>query len=146
MMKRSLVTSVVGSVLLLVENNDTPADWEWDETLGMLRELKAKSDVSGEQPRVLVVTLGGGPNATQRRRLEEVLGGVSLPVAVVSDSLKMRFITAAVTLFNSGHKAFSTAERLEAYKHLKLATSQTRQLEASIAQMQKLVQPEPKAK
>lgn len=144
--KRSLVSSAVGSVLLLVEDNETPADWEWDECLGMLTELKAKTEQAGEQARVLVVTLGGGPNAVQRKRLENVLGGKPVPVAVISDSLKLRFITAAVMLFNADHRAFSNAERLEAYKHLKLNTSQTRQLESSIAQMQKLVAPEPKVK
>ncbi len=138
-MKRSLVSSIVSNVLLLCENNDTPTDWEWDECLGLLTELKAKSDQAGEQVKVLVSTLGGGPNAAQRKRLELVLSGRSVPVAVISDSLKLRFISAAIALFNADHRAFTTAERLEAYKHLRLSATQTRALEASINTMSKLV-------
>ena len=138
-MKRSLVSSIVSNVLLLCENNDTPTDWEWDECLGLLAELKAKSDQAGEQVKVLVSTLGGGPNAAQRKRLELVLGGRSAPVAVISDSLKLRFISAAIALFNADHRAFTKAERLEAYKHLRLSATQTRALEAAISTMSKLV-------
>ena len=140
-MKRSLVCRVIENVLLLCEDKETPSDWEWDECLGLLTELKAKCDKSGTQGKVLVATLGGGPNAAQRKRLEIVLDGRPMPVAVISDSLKLRFITAAVALFNADHRAFSTAERLQAYKHLKLNTSQTRQLEAAIAVMEKMVAP-----
>ena len=143
-MKRSLVCRLIGTVLLLCEDKETPADWEWDECLGLLTELKAKCQQSGETPKVLVATLGGGPNAAQRKRLETVLDGKPIPVAVISDSLKLRFITAAVALFNADHRAFPTVERLEAYKHLRLNTSQTRQLEAAIQQMEKLVVEEPK--
>jgi hypothetical protein len=140
-MKRSLVCRMIENVLLLCEDKETPADWEWDECLGLLTELKAKCQASGAQGKVLVATLGGGPNAAQRKRLEAVLGGHPMPVAVISDSLKLRFITAAVALFNADHRAFSTAERLQAYKHLGLNTSQTRQLEAAISQMEKMVAP-----
>ena len=143
-MKRSMVSSIVANVLLLCENNESPTDWEWDECLGLLQELKAKNDQAGEQVKVLVSTLGGGPNAAQRKRLEGVLGGRSTPTAVISDSLKLRFISAAVALFNADHRAFTTVERLEAYKHLRLSGTQTRALEAAISQMSKLVIPETK--
>lgn len=140
-MKRSLVCRLIDNVLLLCEDKETPTDWEWDECLGLLAELKGKCDKSGEQGKVLVATLGGGPNASQRKRLEIVLGGKPIPVAVISDSLKLRFITAAVALFNAEQRAFSTAERLQAYKHLGLNGPQTRRLESAISQMEKLVGP-----
>ncbi|MEO7038298.1 MAG: hypothetical protein ABI548_30290 [Polyangiaceae bacterium] len=143
-MKRSLVSGIVANVLLLCENNDTPKDWEWDECLSLLAELKAKSDLAGEPIRVLVSTLGGGPNAAQRKRLEGVIGSSATPTAVVSNSLKLRFISAAIALFNADHRAFTVAERLEAYKHLRLNTTQTRALEAAIGQMSKLVTEEAK--
>jgi len=138
-MKRGLVSSIVGSVLLLCENKESPSDWEWDECLGLLVELKTKNRQTGEQVKVLVSTQGGGPNTAQRKRLETVLAGDPCPTAVISDSLKLRFISAAVALFNSDHRGFTTAERLEAYKFLRLTAVQTRQLEAAITQMSKLV-------
>ncbi len=144
-MRRGLVSGIVGSVLLLCEDKESPKDWEWDECLGLLKELTAKSDAAGEQVKVLVSTLGGGPNAAQRKRLETVLAGRPCPTAVISDSLKLRFISAAVALFNPDHRGFTTAERLDAYKFLRLSGAQTRQLEATLAQMVKLVGPaEPK--
>jgi|SRR6188768_2143047 len=142
-MKRSLVCRLIDDVLLLCEDKETPADWEWDECLELLTQLKKKCDQSGERGKVLVATLGGGPNSTQRKRLEIVLDGHPMPVAVISDSLKLRFITAAVALFNADHRAFSTAERLQAYKHLGLNGPQTRRLESAISQMEKLVGPVP---
>jgi hypothetical protein len=145
-MKRHLVCSIVGGVLLLCEDKDSPADWEWDECLGLLKELMAKNDASGEQIKVLVATLGGGPNAVQRKRLETVLAGRSCPTAVISDSLKLRFISAAVSLFNPDHRGFTTVERLDAYKFLRLSSAQTRQLEATVAHLVKLVVPDELAK
>jgi hypothetical protein len=134
-----MVSSIVGSVLLLCQDKESPSDWEWDECLGLLKELKAKQDQNGEQTKVLVSTLGGGPNAAQRKRLETVMAGTPVPTAVISDSLKLRFISAAVSLFNPDHRGFTTSERLEAYKFLRLTAVQTRQLEAAIIQMGKLV-------
>ncbi len=141
-MKRALVSSIVGSVLLLCEDKDSPTDWEWDECLALLKDLTTRTDAAGEKIKVLVSTLGGGPNAAQRKRLEVVLAGRPCPTAVISDSLKLRFISAAVALFNPDHRGFTTAERLEAYKFLRLSAPQTRQLEATMAQMVKLVAPE----
>jgi hypothetical protein len=132
-MSRNLVSRIVGSVLVLCENQQTPSDAEWNHTLELLVQLQK----TGQNVKVLVITEGGGPNSQQRKQLERTLGAEGVPVAVVSDSLKMRFISAGVALINPGHKGFTRAEVSDAYDHLKLTGSEARQAEMAVRQMLK---------
>ncbi len=82
-------------ILLLVHNHKTPSEDEWKHYLAVLnRNLKGQ----------LIVTLGGGPNAAQRReaakRAKAVFkdNGRQIPLSVVmTDSAPMRGL---VTVFN----------------------------------------------
>ncbi len=125
------VSRVVGTLLVLCQDNESPSDDEWNDVLQKLATIRA----TGEGGKVLVITQGGGPNVQQRKRLEQTLGGLSVPVAVVSDSLKLRFISAAVTLFNSSHRAFSRSELQDAYKHLHLASHEIRRAEVAVKEL-----------
>jgi hypothetical protein len=82
-----------------------------------------------------VFTDGGGPNASQREALKRALGGQSLPVAVVSDSLKMRFISAAVALINKDQKGFNRNEVAQAYSHVGLDVHDARLVERAVDEM-----------
>jgi len=135
MAKRNLVNRKVASLLLLRESNTAPTDAEWNETLAMLSEMRAE----GLTVKVLVVTDGAGPDAKQRARLEALLAGKPVRTAVVSDSLKLRFISAGVALFNSEHRAFTRAEVQDAYTYLGLTPSERRGAEKALDDMNSLV-------
>ena len=101
-MKHDLVTRIVGRVLVLLESADAPSDPEWDRCLGLLAEFR--DDFS--RVKVLVITAGGGPTPPQRRRLSAVTQEHSVHVAVVSDSMRVRFIVASAAL-SAGNCHFS---------------------------------------
>jgi len=133
--KPTMVTRIIGSVVILRESNDTPTDEEWDGILRILSDNQANL----ANLKFLVVTDGGGPNHTQRKRLERVLGGRSVRVAVVTDSAKSRFIASAVSLINRDHAGFSTKEIEGAYEHLRMNPLERRQAEVALREMDPLI-------
>ena len=121
--------------MVLRETFATPRDEEWDQLLDLLR---AQGD-NVENVRFLVVTDGGGPNSAQRARVERVLNGRAVRVAIVSDSAKSRFIASTISLFNRDHRGFSKAEISEAYAHLRLTARERVLVEAALQQMEPLI-------
>jgi hypothetical protein len=113
-------------MVFVVQNDQTPSDAEWNEFLDILRSRRA--DLA--RVKVLVRTAGGAPDAGQRKDLEATLNGVRFRVAVVSDSVKVRFIASVIALFHRDHRSFGVTQTTEAYDHLQL-TPQERVLAAS---------------
>jgi hypothetical protein len=111
-----MVTRIVGPVLLLVENADPPSDFEWDDCLTKLAEFRPDFT----RVRVLVITDGGGPTQPQRKRLSALAEGHPMYVAVVSESMKVRFIVSSVALFLREIASFRQNELDQAYDHLQL--------------------------
>jgi hypothetical protein len=122
-------------MLLVLQNELAPSNVEWRKFLNAL--LEARSEF--EHLKILIVTDGGGPNAVQRKQLEETLGGRSVRVAVVSDSIKVRFVASMIALFHKEHRSFLKSEFLRACRHLGMTTGEvemSRQaIEAMTAQM-----------
>lgn len=115
-MKHTMVTRMIGSMIVLRENEETPLDEEWDGFLKILADNKTNF----AKLKVLVVTDGGGPNAQQRKRLEATLGGKPIRVAVVTDSAKSRFIASIISFINKDHRGFAMKEIAQAYDHLQM--------------------------
>jgi hypothetical protein len=130
-----MLTRKIGTMIVLRENNDTPHDAEWD---GFLRLLSDNRN-NFERMKILVVTDGGGPNASQRKRLEGTLSGKPVRVAVVTDSAKSRFIASAISLINRDHKGFSMKEIGQAYQHLDMTSSECREAELALKEMEPLI-------
>jgi hypothetical protein len=118
-------------LVLLRENTETPRDEEWDETLRMLT-LPAH-ELS--RVKVLVVTDGGGPSLEQRKRLNRTLDGKPLLAAVVSDSVKVRFIVSTVALFMPQLHCFRMAELEAAFTHVGLEGREREAVRHNLAEM-----------
>ena len=129
-----LTRTAAPDVVVLRETFDNPRDEEWDD---FLRLLDRSRDLA--KLRILVITDGGGPNAAQRARLQTVLKGRAVRVAIVTDSAKSRFIASAVSLFNRDHRGFSRAEIPIAYSHLQLTASECRAVEATLQELEPLI-------
>ncbi len=91
-----------GVVMLCVENALPPSDAEWR---GYCRDVA----VALESPTAtaIAITDGGGPDATQRTVLNDLLAGRNVPCAVISDSLFVRGVVTALSWFNKEISVFS---------------------------------------
>lgn len=132
-MSRNMVTRRLGSLLILRQNTQPPSDEEWDECLNLL-----SSDV--EEVQVLVITDGGGPSPEQRRRLDQALNGSPVRVAVVSESVRIRFIVSSVAFLTRRIKSFSETEYTEALAHLELDLDQRRLAQRHVREMTALIE------
>lgn len=130
-MKKTLVTRMLGRVILMRESRESPLDAEWDEFLKLLGDNRARFD----ELRMMVITEGGGPDRLQRNRLEATLQGKSIRVAVVSDSAKVRFIASAVALLNPDHRGFAVREMNSAYEYLNLTAEERALIEKAEPEM-----------
>lgn len=74
---------------------------------------------------MLILTTGGGPTADQRVELKHFMAGRSVRTAVVSDSIKMRFIIPSIALTNREHHGFTSRELGKAYDFLELSPERT---------------------
>jgi hypothetical protein len=128
--KRNAVTRRVGSLVILLQGTDTPTTAEWNECIKL---VAATTDLNSTK--VLVITHGGGPNLAQRQTLEGVLRGTTVCSAVVSDSMKVRFIVATVALFSSKISTFTMSEIEKAYRFLGLMPDQVQLAKRAVAEM-----------
>jgi hypothetical protein len=134
-MKRNQVTRKVGSMVILRETAENPSDEEWDETLAILDAHKDEL----EQIKVLVRTDGGGPSPTQRKKLQQVLRGKVIRVAVVSESVRVRFIVSSVALVTSKISSFRIHETPQAYDYLGLTSRERILVDETLDELSRLV-------
>jgi hypothetical protein len=138
-MKTTMVWKTVGSVLVVRESADSPSDEEWD---GLMAALTSQRQRSGDL-RVIVVTDGGGPTSTQRGRIKAAVQSAAIRSAVVSDSIKIRFIASAVMLVSKNHACFSKREIQGAYNHLKLTPEERLAVGETLKQIEQELNPGP---
>jgi hypothetical protein len=124
----------VGSVALLVQDEEPPLNEEWEDWLRLLKSFG--KDVDG---RVLVLTRGGGPTPHQRSRISQVVGKPNLHVAVVTSSVKVRFIVSSVALIIPRIRSFPWDGLREAFAHLGLNAQEQEQVTHNLAEMRKIV-------
>ena len=127
-----MVVRKVGSLVLLRQNSEAATEEEWNNLIDTIVALRA------DLPKVkfVVRTDGGGPSPPQRQRLEAALAGKPARVAVVSDHLKVRFVTSTIALFQKDLKSFLVKEIAQAYDHLGMSESERRQAEIALSQME----------
>lgn len=130
-MPKNMVTRRVNDVLILREAKGPPSDAEWDHCLELLVQDPHRID----QVKVLVVTDGGGPTPDQRKRLQQALDGARIPIAVVTNSMRVRFIVSSVALLTSRIQSFNMDEMGDAYAHLGLGASTEHRVNKCLAEM-----------
>lgn len=120
---------LVDRLLLVWHGEGIPAQETWDRLLEVL-DSRRHSPV-----RVMVLENGGGPSATQQLRLTQVIAArsLALPIAVVSDSTRVRFIASTLALFTKRIRTFRLAETDQAIAFLELNERELRTAEAFAA-------------
>ncbi len=130
----TLIARRYADLVILREGAEDPTDDEWDE---FLRILASGEGVHGM--RVLGVTDGGGPSGEQRIRLRNALGDSNVKAAIVSDSVKVRFVVSSIAFITSKIKSFAKRDLDAAYEYLELDESQRRIAEKVISELSGLI-------
>jgi hypothetical protein len=99
-----MMFKLIGNTAVMVHTKVDPTDQEWGV---WVRELKRMQLLPTS---LLVFTEGGGPNATQRKLVSEVLAGRVLPTAVMSESRVVRCIVTAFSWLGWQINAFAPGE------------------------------------
>lgn len=120
---------------VLVHAEVSPADTDWDRTIERWGRFSRRIRAGGGQPCCLVFSSGGeGPNARQRRLLDEVNAEARPRVAVATASSVARGIVTAISWF--GHteiRSFHPNELDAALAYLGIPLAERPRVERSIA-------------
>jgi hypothetical protein len=135
-----MVSRRAGPVLAIRQNRQEASAADWAD----LKKVLASYREDLERTKFVVYTDGGTLTATQRRDLAQVLGDAHALVAVVSDSMKVRFAGATISLFQKNYRQFTTNELPEAYEHLGISPSERRQVEHVLKELEEIVYPDGK--
>jgi hypothetical protein len=127
---RNLAFKVVDRLFIVVYGPDGPSDEEWDRYLGDVKRHGI------DRTQQLIVTPGGGPNASQRGTLNNLLAGRSVPVAVMSDSTRIRGVVTALSWFNRLIRAFPPSGLHDALAYLEIPASRADLIEREIRRLQ----------
>lgn len=121
-------------VILSIHGLAPPSEVEWDRYLALCDDLRGRVQGDYSRTRGLSISAGGGPTASQRKKLVRFLDGQSPLVAVVTESTVGRGVVTALSWFNASIKAFAPHKLGDAEQHLKLASATSllvrRELEA----------------
>lgn len=106
---------------LLVQNQHSPTDVEWDQWLTFATQ-GGRGDAA--VMRVLIFSAGGSPTAKQRSRVHELSpkSGNGVLTAVVTASFIGRTVVQAMALFNRNIRAFALNQSGQAFEYLYIPT------------------------
>jgi hypothetical protein len=124
---KTMLWSFEGSIHIIVHSEAVPTDEEWAAYLAEFPEGDKLL-----QHKVIVYSLGGGPNGAQRSRLVHSLRGGAPRAAVLTDSSLMRGIGTAVSWFVRSLKIFSLHDRAAAFRYLDMSSADIERANATI--------------
>jgi hypothetical protein len=130
-MARNLILRQVDSLIVARQNTEPPHDSEWNEFLVML----GRNAEHFAKVKIFVRTPGGGPTPTQANKLRAILKNKPVLVAVVSESVVVRFLGSSIALLNRDLRIFLPDEMTAAYEHLKLTPRERKLVEVIVDEM-----------
>ena len=124
-MSRKLVWRVEGRLFVAVHTAQDPSRIEWSDYVRTAVELSV-----GEDPRVYVVSYGGGPDGAQRAELTTALAGRPSPTVLLTASRLVRASIAVFNWFNPKMNAVGLGEHDLACKALGLSPEESERVAA----------------
>jgi hypothetical protein len=127
----TMAYSLYQSVLVAVHTKDNPSEEEWNGYVEFGRKHM------GAYTSSLIISEGGGPNATQRGAMNDLLEANHFKgkVSVVTLNRLVRGIVTAISWFNPNIKAFTTVQIPAAIEYLEIPKDQHERLMAEIKRL-----------
>jgi hypothetical protein len=130
---RTMAFRLIGDLFCVAHSAAPPSDAEWNLYVDALKRMDPT------RVRTLVFTLGGGPSADQRERVNSLLKGRATLVAVVTDSVWVRVIVRALSWKNPMIQAFSSSELDKVWRHLKMSPADIATAARELAELRREV-------
>ena len=127
---KTLAFKVIDRLFLVAYGTESPSDGEWTEYL---------AEVLGhgiDRTMQIIVTQGGEPTRAQRRELNDLLGGRTVPVAVLSPSARVRGTVTALSWLNKKIRAFPPSAIRDAIAYLEIPASRADLIETELLKLQ----------
>ena len=127
---KSFVARKVGNIVVYVHAEAAPTDAEWEAGLTFFKDARDVSRLSA-----LVYTHGGAPNASQRARLNAVLGSAKVRIGVLTSSAAARAAGVAVRWFNPELSIFGPDDLEAALEHVRAPVEQRGELKRALSDL-----------
>ncbi len=114
---KNMAVKVVDRLFIVAYGAASPTPEEWADYL----ELVAHHGV--DRTAQLIWTAGGEPTPAQRDKLNRLLAGREVPVAVVTGSARVLLTVTALSWFNRGIRAFRPSGLYGALTYLEIPTT-----------------------
>ena len=135
---KTMLWSYDETLAIVVHSEAPPTDAEWD---AYLAEFPPGDRLVGYK--IIVYSLGGGPNGAQRGKLVQLLKGRPPRAALLTSSSLMRGIGTAVSWFIRSLKVFALDDRVAAFHYLDMSVDETRRANATLDRFVSELAPRP---
>ncbi len=129
----NLAVKVIDRLFLVACAVADPNDAEWATYLEVVKRHGVDRTMQ------IVATAGGGPTPAQRRELDDLLAGRTVPVAVLSESIRVRWGVTLVSLFRRDIRAFRPSTLRDALAFLEIPMSRTNLIERELSRLREEV-------
>lgn len=126
---KNMAFKVIDRLFIVVYGTHDPTDEEW---VSYLKDVERHGI---DRTMQLIATEGGGPTSTQRRYLNDLLAGRSVPVAVMSGSTAIRGMVTALSWFNRKIRAFPPTGLADALAYLEIPLSRIELIEREMGKL-----------
>ena len=126
---KNMAFKVVDRLFIVVYGAANPTDEEW------VNYLKIVERHGIDRTMQLILTDGGGPSSTQRKYLNELLAGRTVPVAILTGSTTIRGTVTALSWFNRKIRAFPPTGLRDAIAYLEIPATRTELIEREMEKL-----------
>ncbi len=127
---KNMAIKVIDRLFLVVYGAANPTDEEWNDYLDQVAHHGIDRTMQ------LIRTDGGEPTSAQRDKLNRLLDGRPVPVAVVTGSARVRLTVTALSWFNRQIRAFPVTGLRDAIAYLEIPASRTELIQREVTRLQ----------
>jgi hypothetical protein len=128
---KTMAFTIIDQLILVAYGVAAPTPEEWGTFLTLIERQGIEGTIQ------LIATEGGGPTADQRRALDVLLAGRTVPTAVVSPSAGVRGTVTALSWCGSRVKAFTPSDLRDAISFLGIPNSRAEVIERELHALQR---------